>query len=44
LAGATVKIGMVTIAYNLWTPSRRKVFWCRRGIGCANLSGLSMER
>ena len=44
IARATIKIGMANIAYNPWTPPAARCSGAVGGIGCADLSGLSMER
>jgi IS5 family transposase len=44
LARARVKIGLVNLAYNLWTPPAARCSGVAVGIGCVNLSGLSLER
>ncbi len=44
IARATVKIGLANLVYNLWTPPAARCSGAVGGIGCVNLSGLSMER
>jgi hypothetical protein len=44
IARARVKIGLANLAYNLWTPPAARCSGATAGVGCVNLSGLSMER
>ena len=44
LVRATARITLANLAYNLWTPPAARWSGAAVGIGCVNLSGLSMER
>jgi IS5 family transposase len=44
LARARTKIGLANLVYNLWTPPAQGALLGFGGIGCINLSGLSLER
>jgi IS5 family transposase len=44
LVRATARITLANLAYNLWTPPAARCSGAAVGIGCVNLSGLSMER